>query len=127
MLYISRETPSKKNSRVVNRLTGRTFPNRRYTDWHDKAEIEIREQLARLGITERIAEPCAVCMTFYHGDNRRRDSDNQTSSVLDLLKDTGVLLDDDWKIVREIRIQNEYKKGSAGCMIELERKEIISE
>jgi Holliday junction resolvase RusA-like endonuclease len=118
-LYISRETPSKKNSRVINRLTGRSFPNKRFTEWHDAASLEIREQMVTGRITERIAIPCNISFIFIHGDNRRRDSDNQTSSILDLLIDCGILLDDDWKIVRRMTIENRYQKNNAGCLIEI--------
>lgn len=113
------ETPSKKNSRVINRLTGRSFPNKRFTEWHDAASLEIREQMVTRTITERIAFPCNISFIFTHGDNRRRDSDNQTSSILDLLIDCGILLDDDWKIVRQMTIENRYQKNNAGCLIEI--------
>ena len=59
-------------------------------------------------------------MAFIHGDLRRRDSDNGTSSILDLLTDCGVIEDDNWQIVRELVIENGYEKGNPYCKVEIE-------
>lgn len=34
IFQIPYDTPSKKNSRVTDTRTGRTFPNKRFTEWH---------------------------------------------------------------------------------------------
>lgn len=47
---------------------------------------------------------------FYHADLRRRDSDNGTSSILDVLVDAEILKDDNWQIVRQIAIANYHDK-----------------
>lgn len=44
VLVLPFETPSKKNSRMVDRRTGRSFPNKRFTDWHKAALLHIRTQ-----------------------------------------------------------------------------------
>ena len=79
--------------------------------------------LAMLGdeMPKAIDYPVRINLTFIHGDNVRRDSDNQTSSIMDLLQDTKVLSDDRWQIVREIHVKNEYEKNEARCLIEIER------
>ena len=38
---ITGRTPSKKNSRVTNRKTGRSFPSRDYVKWHKNAEKQL--------------------------------------------------------------------------------------
>lgn len=93
------ETPSKKNSRILNTKTKKSFPNRRYVEWHDMAVAEIMACIAR-GDAERVppGKRVALMLTFYHGDERKRDDDNQLSSVLDTLVDAGILADDTWKV-----------------------------
>ena len=45
-IILQGETPSKKNSRI-NTRSGRSFPNARYTRWHNDAVEQIyRKQLA---------------------------------------------------------------------------------
>ena len=49
-----------------------------------------------------IACPIEIKLIFHHKDERTRDTDNQVSSILDLLKGIHVIKDDNWKIVRKI-------------------------
>lgn len=92
------ETPSKKNSRQVFR-GGRNIPSKNYLRWLKRAEIEIFRQ----GIlVPAIICPIEVKLVFHHSDERTRDTDNQVSSILDLLKGIHVIKDDNWKIVRKI-------------------------
>ncbi len=92
------ETPSKKNSRQVFR-GGRNIPSKRYLEWFKRSEIA----LFRQGIlVPAISCPIEVKMVFHHADERTRDTDNQVSSVLDLLKGIKIIKDDCWKIVRKI-------------------------
>ena len=113
MLHIPLETPSKKNSRVVDRRTGRTFPNKRFTEWHKAAAIYVRQQNAH----PMNEGPFALYLEFTHGDRVRRDSDNGVSSILDLLVDCGVLPDDNWMVVSKIVTTNLYDKGNPGVNI----------
>lgn len=95
---IDGETPSKKNSRQVFR-GGRNIPSKNYLRWLKRAEIEIFRQ----GIlTTAIICPIEIKLVFHHADERTRDTDNQVSSILDLLKGIHVIKDDNWKIVRKI-------------------------
>jgi len=84
------DTPSKKNSRVTDRRTGRTFPNKKFTDWHKAAVTWLRTHYK----CEKIEGPVEIRLKFVHKDKRRKDSDNGTSSIFDLLVDVGVLPDD---------------------------------
>ena len=115
IIHIPLETPSKKNSRVVDRRTGRTFPNKRYTEWHKAAALYVRQQH-----THPLDEgPFALYLEFTHGDRVRRDSDNGVSSILDLLVDCGVLPDDNWMVVSKINVSNLYDKGNPGVNISI--------
>lgn len=108
------ETPSKKNSRVVTR-SGKNIPSVRYREWENSAYIILRKQKKN---PEPVESPVTVRLSFTHKDKKRRDSDNQASSVLDLLQESGILKDDCWQIVRRIEIQNSQGK-SAECRIEI--------
>lgn len=115
IIHIPLETPSKKNSRVVDCRTGRTFPNKRFTEWHKAAALYVRQQNAH-PLDEG---PFVLYLEFTHGDRVRRDSDNGVSSILDLLVDCGVLPDDNWMVVSKINVSNLYDKGKPGVNISI--------
>lgn len=112
---IEGETPSKKNSRRTLR-NGKTIPSARFVSWHNDASFQI---VCQKRPAKPIERPLAVRLVFYHGDHTRRDSDNGATSILDLLKDTLVIADDNWMIVRQIEIENHYDRNNAHCDITL--------
>jgi len=112
---ITGETPAKKNSRITLR-NGMTIPSKNFRAWHDRALIETIQQKAM----NEIQVPVRITLTFTHGDLRRRDSDNGTSSIMDLLVDAKILKDDNWQIVKEIVVKNEYKKNESYVCILIE-------
>ena len=114
------ETPSKKNSRIVNRRTGRSFPSKAYSEWHAMASNHITLTYRDL---QRFDVPVKMSFRFYHGTLRGRDSDNQVSSILDLLVDCGIIKDDKWNIVREFSVANFYAKNKPSCIVEIEKLE----
>lgn len=121
-LVISGECPSKKNSRI-NTRSGRSFPSKRYTEWLDSALFQLVDQIAdfrRDGKELAFERGLELTVTFYHGDLKRRDSDNQLSSVLDMLVDAHVLPDDSWEILPIKHVYDVYDKGNARCVISLE-------
>lgn len=94
------ETPSKKNSRITSRRTGRSFPSKRYAEWHKQALAVVASQ----GVPdEPIAGKLYVRGLFRRGDRRRRDNNNSGASILDMLVDAGVLADDNCEIVCDER------------------------
>ena len=113
------ETPGKKNSKIWTR-SGKLVPSAKHKKWHQDAMLQLQAQAA-ISKPEVIEWPVAVTLTFYHGDQVRRDSDNQAASIMDLLQDAKVLADDRWQIVRRLEINNEYDKGNARCLIEINR------
>lgn len=110
------DTPSKKNSRIVNRRTGRSFPSKSYSDWHVKASLWIRTHYS---IKDLGKGPFSVSMTFNHGTLRRCDSDNKASSILDLLVDLGVIEDDSWQVVRSLSVTNYYEKAMPSVTVKI--------
>lgn len=91
----------KKNSRVTNRKTGRSFPNKRYTQWH-----KVASEVLRYSTTpNKPIELCEIRMIFNPPDKRRRDLTNFAESVNDLLVDNLVLEDDNWYIVKKVTLE----------------------
>ena len=121
-LVIQGETPAKKNSRI-NTRSGRSFPSKRYTDWQDSALRQVIEQTAEHnahGKPCELANSLELTVTFYHGDMKRRDSDNQLSSVLDMLVKARVIEDDSWVIIPAKHVYDAYDKGNPRCVISME-------
>lgn len=116
-LIIYGETPAKKNSRMYL-SNGRNIPSARYRAWHTSALLQLRPQKEKAG-QQAIDYPVIVTLRFFHGDKRRRDSDNGTSSILDTLTDVGILADDNWEIVRALNVYNYYDKGNARCEVNI--------
>ncbi len=114
------ETPAKKNSRL-NLSSGKSIPSASFRKWHESALIQVIMQRNRILNFKKATKenPCAIKLTFTHGDMKRRDSDNGTSSILDLLTDSGILEDDSWLIVRNISVFNCYQENSAKCQVEI--------
>ena len=114
ILSIPYETPSKKNSRVINRRTGRSFPSKAYREWHENASLWLK---VHYNLAPQGDGPFMLRIRFYHGTNARCDSDNKASSILDLLVDLGVLPDDRWQVVQNISVSNFYEKGHPSVQI----------
>ena len=117
-LIIRGETPAKKNSKIWTK-SGKLIPGKKYQQWHTEALLQVQSQkklLQKLPVDREVI----VHLDFIHGDQRRRDSDNGTSSILDLLVDAGILKDDKWQIVRQIHITNTYEKNDPMCIICIE-------
>lgn len=91
------QTPSKKNSRI-NTRSGRSFPSKRYSEWHKSASEQLKQLIS---ITPRgDSEKVAIFYMFYVQDLRRRDVSNMIESINDLFVDLGIVKDDDWKHVK---------------------------
>ena len=121
IIYIDGEVPSKKNANKFNTKTCRVYKTKLYQQWHNVARLQVQSQMQKQNISSPISEPVKVSITFVHGDLVRRDSDNATSSILDLLMDCKILEDDNWKIVRELHIRNGFVKGKSRCKVEIEK------
>lgn len=116
------ETPGKKNSKIWTR-SGKLIPSAKHQKWHADALEQLQSYLDLVALGDElpgpIDYPVSVTLTFYHGDQVRRDSDNQAASIMDLLQDANVLADDRWQIVRILNIYNHFDKGNARCLIEI--------
>lgn len=97
--------PSKKNQRI-NRSDGKSFPSLEYSNWQKSAMIQVRQQTRQRFIT-----PVEIEIICIFGRKVICDLDNRLSSILDMLKDTLVIKDDNWQCVPKVSVEAEYKKG----------------
>lgn len=109
------EVPSKKNSKRLTKY-GRLIPSKKFYSWHNDAMIELLKQERPENALDGILD---IKFTFIHGTLQRRDSDNQITSILDLLKDVKIIEDDNWIIVRKIEVNNYFEKGNSKSIIEI--------
>lgn len=83
---------SKKNSRITDRRTGRSFPSTEYRKWF-KGSLALAR---KAGIPSQAFKKADVYILFGFDDLRVHDIDNMTTSVLDFIKDIKVIGDDKW-------------------------------
>ncbi len=109
------ETPSKKNSKRLTR-NGRLISSEKFYAWHNEKMFELLKQARPESALSGIL---FIKFTFIHETLQKRDSDNQITSILDLLKDVKIIEDDNWTIVRKIEVNNYYEKNNAHCIVEI--------
>lgn len=106
-LKLEGRVPSKKNSRI-NIRAGRSFPSKKYTEWHEDASWQLFIQKKKVGIKK-----CTIEIEFYPPDKRRYDLTNKAESIMDLLVDNGILEDDNASVVQRVTLiampQTEFK------------------
>jgi len=96
--------PSKKNSkRIVSLKGGRKalISSKGYLGWEKRATIDLMGQgkpAMPLDSTDM------VTVTFGMSSKRRRDLSNMVEGVMDALVSVGILSDDNWIVVPELRI-----------------------
>lgn len=82
--------------------------------WHEGAMLQLNPIKANIG---HIIKKCHIEITFFYPDLRRRDLDNQAASIMDLLKDAQIIIDDTWTVVPKITLQGYLSKNDPYCTI----------
>lgn len=98
VLQIAAPIPSKKNNRVVLK-NGVNIPSREFRAWHRANISELKRRALEHGV---FTSPVSISVGIGFKNRIRRDLDNALTSVLDLLKDSGIIEDDDWNHVRRV-------------------------
>lgn len=115
ILILTENIPSKKNSRISTR-SGKNFPSKDYTRWHKMASLELKIQNRPLKPLEIIKE---IIIHIFFPTKRKADITNKVESVMDLLVDNGILLDDNYMVCPNLNLSGSYRKNQAGAHIEI--------
>jgi hypothetical protein len=98
VITIYEQPASKKNGRS-NTKTGRSFPSANYARFC-RLYTPVFEYIARQLPTERTVRQ----ISFVGGSKVNFDLSNKAESIMDCLVDSGILKDDNWKNVSDLRL-----------------------
>lgn len=114
------ETPSKKNGLSFSGKTKVPYKSKSYRKMKPLILLQMRRQWADMK-ARTIDSPVEISFSFTHKDNVRRDSDNQVSTLLDIMQEAGILKNDCWQIVRDYHVHNEYggKRKCGFCTVRI--------
>lgn len=115
-LVVHGRIPSKKNSKRPFIRNGRMmiFNSKDYVEWHKNALKTIKTHLKCLETVE------VVHLTFYSENKRKFDLSNKTESIMDLLVDAGILLDDNYSVVPKLILEyGGISKENPRCEIQI--------
>lgn len=114
------ETPSKKNGLSFSGKTKVPYKSKSYRRMKPLILLQMKHQWADMK-ARTIDYPVEISFSFTHRDNVRRDSDNQVSTLLDIMQEAGILKNDCWQIVRDIHIHNEppSKRKCGFCTVRI--------
>jgi len=105
---------SKKNSRITDRRTGRSFPSKKYTEWHKEATAQTLDIIPDVPLTGIKR----VTLEFYHPDKRKYDLTNKVESIMDFMVDVGIIHDDNYVEVPELLLKSAgLDKKEPGCLV----------
>lgn len=122
--YVFRgEVASKKNHKQLVHAGGRAvlLPSKRYREWEKSAK-------AVISIYGRPAAPfkaARLVIRIYHGDAVRRDTNNATQGIQDVLVDMGVIADDNWMVIDSPEISHFIDVADPRMEVEVFEKEPI--
>lgn len=97
-----------RNGKMVN------LPQKRYQEWHKYASETLKN-------APRLNENIKAVLLRIYGENRRKfDLTNKAESIMDLLVDCGILLDDNYEVVPNLTlIYGGVSKENPRCEIEI--------
>lgn len=115
-LVVHGRTPSKKNSKQIIYVRGKPLiiSSKDYAEWH-------KTSLQSLKIAPRLNEnTIEVQLCFYSENKRKFDLSNKAESIMDLLVDAGILLDDNYEVVPKLILEyGGISKENPRCEIKI--------
>jgi len=90
--------PSKKNSKIMICRGGRPIliPSPAYSTWHEEQMWVLKDHKIRKQVPKKVN---SIQLDFYAPDSRKTDLTNKAESIMDLLVDANLILDDNWYVV----------------------------
>lgn len=123
-LSVSGRVPSKKNSKQIIMVRGRPLiiSSKDHKSWHGDALKQLRSQNLPPTSLENVKKVSVVV----YGENKRKfDLSNKVESIMDLLVDAKILLDDNYEVVPHLEvIYGGIKKENPGAEIEILLQEL---
>ena len=108
--------PSKKNSRITSRKTGRSFPSAAYVKWHKDTSKQLSVR------PSKTFGECEVQVIIFFPDVRRADVTNKAESVLDWLQDVGIIQDDSWTMIGAPILGCDLDRANPGFFVRINDK-----
>lgn len=107
-LTLTGNTPSKKNKKNIFYRNSKlvVLPNKQHQDWHTDASWQVKSW--RNTLPERSKLPykrCFIEITIYPSTRAKSDLTNKAESIMDLLVDNEILVDDNWFCVPELLLK----------------------
>lgn len=98
---ITGDVPSKKNSKQIIYVRGRPLiiPSKNHKTWHTQAINQLQEIKP---VAKQIKH---IDLKFYPSTRRKFDLTNKAESIMDLLVDAGIIEDDNYTVIPQIKIQ----------------------
>ena len=114
--------PSKKNSKfIVTTKKGYSMPitGAGFKKWEKDAMFSVAIQMMAIRTKLPIVQ-CTVSIEVMFPDARRRDLSNVCEGIMDVLVTTGVLIDDNWRVVNKLElIAIGSDKDKAGAVVRI--------
>lgn len=115
--------PSKKNSKRILRVRGRTIVacSKDYAKWQKENLEPLRLGFGGAKKLNALGGRYSVKIEFTVGDRRAFDLTNKAESIMDLMVDAGVIDDDNFNVVPSVTLKYAgYEKGRWYALVKLE-------
>jgi len=97
-IILSWRIPSKKNSKTWTWKV--LISSKDYREWEEAKLIELKEKIEPYHLNMGLR----IEYRFYLPDRRRTDLSNKVESINDLFVKYGLLEDDNWEIIKELKV-----------------------
>ena len=78
------------------------IPSKKYVEWEKYA----RQVIMSSGRPVTPFQAATITIRIYHGDMVRRDTNNSTQGIQDVLVEMGVIADDNWMVIGSPRVDH---------------------